>query len=553
MRSLPVTGLLLLAVCLLAGAGGMVLADGGGTVPLGASAGQAQARLTAVRVQLKWRHQFQFAGFYAALDQGYFRDAGLDVRLLEGGPGIDPAKVVTSNQAEFGIGTSSLLLNRADGMPVVAVASILQHSPYALAVRPDIGIETVHDLKGHSVMLEADSDELMAFLRLQGLEPQRLRLVPHSGDIRDLAGRIDAASIYTTDEPYDLISQKIPHLILTLRSAKMDFYGDTLFTSSSLAERDPGLVRAMRDALIKGWVYALEHQGAMVRLIHENYAPTQSVMKLQFEADEIRRLMEPDLVGVGYMNQKRWETIAQQFQSAGMLRRDFDLKGFLFEDIGMDGRHPQLSWMLLGIGVVSVLLMLLHLGRVSARLSRERRRRMRVEENLLVRGEADPLTGLPNRRRFEARGAELLAEMLSAQTPLALVILDIDQFQEFNRRWGREVGDELLLVLASTLATAVGERDLLGRFGGKTFAVLVPAASLDKARAKADSLRGVVALTQVTIGGGRQVGVTVSAGVACLEGGETDLFAMMERAERALFRAKSDGRNRVAQESVLPA
>lgn len=545
MRYLPVVGLFLLVACLVSGAAGPAQANNENPTA------QAQTRLSTVRVQLKWRHQFQFAGFYAALDQGYFRDAGLDVRLMEGGPGIDPAKVVASGRAEFGIGTSTLLMNRADGMPVVAVAAILQHSPYALAVRPDVGIETVRDLKGHSVMLESDSDELMVFLRLQGLEPQRLRLIPHSGDIRDLAGQIDAASIYTTDEPYDLIRQKIPHMILTLRSAKMDFYGDTLFTTSGLAERDPAQVRAMRDALIKGWAYALDHQGAMVRLIHENYAPTLPLMKLQFEADEIRRLMEPDLVGVGYMNPKRWQAIAQQFQSAGMLRRDFDLKGFLFEDAGQNGYQLYLSWALLAVGIAAVLAMLLQLGRLGSRLSRERMRRQRLEENLLHRAEADPLTGLANRRRFEERGMALLAEMLESGGSLALVLLDVDNFHDFNRRWGRDLGDELLLVLSTSFSLAIGEGDLLGRFSGETFAVLMPCVTLDEARCKADGLRSVAALALVAISGGRQVGVTVSAGVTCLENAEADLFPMMERSERALFRAKSDGGNRVAQESRL--
>lgn len=82
--------------------------------------------LTSVSVQLRWFHQFQFAGFYAALQQGYFSQAGLDVTLIEGGPTIDPVDSVLEGRADFGIGNSSLLVDFNKGRPVVAVAAIFQ-------------------------------------------------------------------------------------------------------------------------------------------------------------------------------------------------------------------------------------------------------------------------------------------------------------------------------------------------------------------------------------------------------------------------------------------
>jgi len=509
-----------------------------------------QAHLRTVRVQLKWLHQFQFAGFYAAIEQGYFRDAGLDVRLIEGGPDIDPSKVVTEGRAEFGVGTSSLVLDRAQGLPVVAVAAILQHSPFVLAVRPDAGLDSPKDLQGHSLMLEAHADELLAYLRLQGVNLTKVRMLPHSGDIRDLENRVDAASIYTTDEPYELLTLKIPHMILTPRSAKIDFYGDTLFTTSALAESDPALVRNMRDALIRGWGYALDHQGTVVRLVHDKYAPSLSMLKLQFEADEIRRLMDADLVAIGYMNPKRWQAIAQQFQAAGMMSRDVSLKGFLFDEGVGDWRSYALSIALLAGVALGLLVLLQRLWVLSRRLRREHRRRVRLEEILLNRGEADPVTGLPNRRRFEEQGLALWAEARERGGELSLILLDVDRLKDLNRQWGSALADEMLLALSSAFVRSLADGDLICRYAGGRFAILLPGRGPEVVKPFADGLRGLAALQAVPVSPGREVGVTVSVGVACWASSDKTLSGLLERAELGLYRAKSDGRNRVVLEEV---
>ena len=90
---------------------------------------------TPMRLQLKWRHQFQFAGFYAALEKGYYREAGFDVTIVPATPGTDPVDVVLKGGAEFGVASSELVLRYAKGDPVVVLATIFQHSPLTLFVR----------------------------------------------------------------------------------------------------------------------------------------------------------------------------------------------------------------------------------------------------------------------------------------------------------------------------------------------------------------------------------------------------------------------------------
>src|SRR4029077_1139237 len=87
------------------------------------------AALDQVSMQLKWKHQFQFAGYYQALEQGFYRDAGLDVTIREGGPGIDVAETVASGKSDFGVCSASVLREWSMGRRLVVLAAIFQRSP----------------------------------------------------------------------------------------------------------------------------------------------------------------------------------------------------------------------------------------------------------------------------------------------------------------------------------------------------------------------------------------------------------------------------------------
>ncbi|MCX7002456.1 MAG: ABC transporter substrate-binding protein [bacterium] len=100
----------------------------------------AAAAAVPVRLQLKWPHQFQFAGYYAAQAQGYYQAAGLAVEIIPCAPGTDAVHTVVAGQAEFGVGTTDLLLRRAQGAPVVVLAVIFQHSPLALMTLKHSGV-----------------------------------------------------------------------------------------------------------------------------------------------------------------------------------------------------------------------------------------------------------------------------------------------------------------------------------------------------------------------------------------------------------------------------
>ena len=115
--------------------------------------GQAAWAQTSVTVQLRWHHAFQFAGYYAAVEKGYYKEAGLAVQLKDARPGLDVVDEVVSGRADFGIGNSGLLIDRLAGKPVVVLATIFQHSPLVLLTRRELAVPSVHDLIGRRVML----------------------------------------------------------------------------------------------------------------------------------------------------------------------------------------------------------------------------------------------------------------------------------------------------------------------------------------------------------------------------------------------------------------
>ncbi len=209
--------------------------------------------LDSVTLQLKWTRQFQFAGYYAALEKGYYREAGLDVSIVPARPGLEPMSEVLHGKAEFGVGTTDVVLLQAKAEPVVVLAVIFQHSPLVLPVRKDAGVTSIHDLKGRRVMMEPHSAELLAYLESENLAASQLTLVPHSCDTKDLiSGKVDAMSAYSTDEPFDLLRSGIDFLKFSPRSGGIDFYGDLLFTTDRQVRKHPRRVKAFLTASLRG-------------------------------------------------------------------------------------------------------------------------------------------------------------------------------------------------------------------------------------------------------------------------------------------------------------
>ena len=206
-----------------------------------------------VRLQLKWTHEFQFAGYYQAIEQGYYRDAGLDVELFEAHTGIDPADEVLEGKAEFGVGTSNLVLRRAKGEPLVVLGVVFQHSPLIMIAKTNSGVNDIHDLVGKPIMIDAQGADIYAYFNAEGVDSSKLKILPQVFNLQPLIdGSIAATSAYSTDEPFQLRKAGIGFIEFSPREGGIDFYGDNLFTTEAQIRDHPDRVRAFRAASFRG-------------------------------------------------------------------------------------------------------------------------------------------------------------------------------------------------------------------------------------------------------------------------------------------------------------
>ena len=333
-----------LHTCLLAGSGAgraivllVALAAGVAQAAPDNPADPGSVTLSPVTLQLKWLHQFQFAGYYAAQANGFYRDEGLDVTIRPGGGGISPLAEVLSGRAQFAVGDSDLLVERIQGKPIVAMAAIFQHSPYVILSRKDRGIRSPRDLVGKKVMLAGGQGEiqLRAMLQREGLELNRVNILPQSWNLDDLIqGRVDAISAYATVEPRQLTQRGVVPSIMRSADFGIDFYGDILFTSELEVERQSQRTEAFLRASLKGWNYALSHPAEISDLILSLPGAQQRGLTretLLQEADEMRPFILPDVVDIGHLSASRFDNIARVLAAQRLVPGNFQLGGWVYE------------------------------------------------------------------------------------------------------------------------------------------------------------------------------------------------------------------------------
>ena len=277
--------------------------------------------LMPVTLQLPWVTQFQFAGYYTALEKGYYKSAGLDVTISEWQPGRVPVHEVLSGRADFGVTRGDLLLHRLKGQPLTALAVIFQHSASILLAKKDSHITSPHDMAGKRVMMLKGDEaaEFTAMFKNEGVRMDMIKYVPVSSDINELiSGKTDVFFAYSTNEPYLLRQRKIAFVCISPRSYGIDFYGDCLFTSEKNIKKHLPTVKGFRSASLKGWNYAMKHPSEVIEFLIKKYHTRKTHAQLMFEAKAMKKLILPDLIQIGHMNPGRWQHMADIYFSLGM-------------------------------------------------------------------------------------------------------------------------------------------------------------------------------------------------------------------------------------------
>ncbi len=282
-----------------------------------ASASPKSAKLDKVTLQLKWVTQAQFAGYYAALAKGYYKDFGIDATLKVGGPDITPEQVVASGQAEIGVDwLPSLLATRDTGTNLENIAQMFARSGMTELTWKKSGITSIAGMKGKTVGVWCCGNqfELYAALTKHGMDPEHnkgVKIFNQPFDMKAfLSSQIDAAAAMTYNELAQVLESKNPktgklYSLADLNVFKLQDQGTGMLEDGLFAKAD--WVHANRDVALRfiaasdrGWIYCRDHMADCVNIVLKN-GPTLGKGHQTWEMNEINALVWPAPKGIGTM------------------------------------------------------------------------------------------------------------------------------------------------------------------------------------------------------------------------------------------------------------
>ena len=270
-----------------------------------------------VTLYLDWLNQFQFAGYYMAKENGYYNDLDLDVNIIEYSKDAnnDITQKVIKDEAVYGIGKSSLIIDKFAGNDIILLSSIFQNSPMALISLSSSNIKTPKDLINKKIMITNDAKEsvsIKSLLMAEGVNFQDLNTQNFSSnEINDLInGNIDAITCYLSNEPFTLKQKNIDFNIIHPNNYNFDFYEGILFTSQKELKNNPIRAQNFNQASIKGWEYAFNNIEKTAKIIYEKYnTQNKSLESLIFEGEVLKKLSKIDENLLGNINPRTIDEI----------------------------------------------------------------------------------------------------------------------------------------------------------------------------------------------------------------------------------------------------
>ncbi len=496
-----------------------------------------------IEFQLTGEARFQFAGYYAAIEQGYYRDEGLEVVLHEPMLGRSTLEEVLSGRAQYGVTDSEILYGRLQGKPLVALAAIFQHSPWVLLSRKDANIYAPQDLLGKKVMLRDPQHNapMAAMFKHEDLKRDALNILPVSNDIEDLlSGKAAAFEASLTTAPFLLEQRGVDYRMMNPVTYGIDFYSGVLFTSEQEIAEHPERVEAFRRASLKGWYYAMRHVDAMVEVLIAKYKVARSSEFLHYEAQAMQSLAQPDRLEIGHMNPERWRRMADIVVEVGMAERDTALDSFIYNPFPpLQVAKLKNAFYVVSFvgGLILFIAITLFVGWLN--LKKEVRTRIIAEQEAKLLAYNDALTGIPNRNSFIPFASKQLLAANRLKQKIALCFIDLNYFKTINDSYGHKAGDAVLVHVAKAISAVIRESDMAARLGGDEFVVLLGGVSnLEDTQRIRHEIQQAIA--RPFIFQGRDLSVTASVGVALYPDDAGQIDDLISSADEAMFRDKSN-------------
>ena len=298
--------------------------------------------LTPVRLQLQWVAQSQFAGYYAALGEGYYEEEGLDVTILEGAPEIVPQQVCANGGAEFCLAwVPKALQSRAEGADLVNIGQVFQRSGTLSVSFKAKGIESVDDLRGMRVGVWdfGNEHEVFAALRQAGIDPENpddvtIKIQPFDMTLL-LTDEIDAAEAMTYNEYAQVLEQVNPETgelyqpedlnVIDYNEVGTAMLQDAVWTTESWLGQEGNedvAVRFLR-ASFRGWIFCRDNFDACVQHVLDA-GPTLGESHMRWQLNEVNKLIWPSPAGIGMMDQALYDQTVRVAIEGGVLTAEPD-------------------------------------------------------------------------------------------------------------------------------------------------------------------------------------------------------------------------------------
>jgi NitT/TauT family transport system substrate-binding protein len=273
-------------------------------------------------VLLNWFPEVEHGGFYAAEVHGYYADAGLNVKILPGGPESPVVQQVATGAVTFGVANADdVLFGRASEAPVVAVMAALQKSPRCLMVHESSGITDFSELRNMTIAMSS-ARAFSHYLRSK-VPLDNVKIVPYPGNVTQfLLNKEYAQQAYVFAEPYVAKSKGGDPRVLMLADLGFNPYTSLLLTTEKVISEQPEVVRKLTEASRRGWAKYLEAPEETNRRIHE-LNPEMDLDVLAFGAEAIKPLVLDDAAqqkGIGTMTLERWQTLLDQLVESKQIK-----------------------------------------------------------------------------------------------------------------------------------------------------------------------------------------------------------------------------------------
>lgn len=294
-----------------------------------------------VSLQLQWVTQTQFAGYYVALDKGWYREEGLDLTIKAGGPDISPVDLVSGGISDFGTALlADLTISIQSGKKVIGLCQIQQDNGILLLTKKKSGIRRPQDFIGKKVGVWLGSWEAQfdALLHSEGINPKKVNVVSQGWSMAPfIRDEIDVASAMIYNEYHVLMGSGIKAEQLNLiqyADYGVAFPGDVLFTSRQRHENSADLCARMLRASLRGWRYATEHQSEATDIVlkyDESGIQTRDHQLAMMK--EIKRLVQPVGGKIGSTNKAKFERMVKFLVRYKMLDQSLTVNDVFARDI----------------------------------------------------------------------------------------------------------------------------------------------------------------------------------------------------------------------------